>query len=38
MEMDMPKNKGAAGIGTSAVPKENRTPTLEQQGDAKDYL
>lgn len=29
---DTPKNKGAAGIGTSAVPKTNRTPTLADIG------
>jgi hypothetical protein len=27
-----PKNKGAAGIGKSVVPKENRTPTRAEQG------
>ena len=32
MLKDAPKNTGAAGIGTSAVPKENRTPTLADLG------
>ena len=27
-----PRNEGAKGIGTSAVPKENHTPTLAQLG------
>ena len=29
---ETPKNKGAMGIGTSAVPKENHTPTLADMG------
>lgn len=31
----MPKNEGAKGVGTSAVPKKNHTPTLAQQGISK---
>lgn len=32
----MPKNEGAKGIGTSAVPIENRTPTLADLGIDKE--
>lgn len=32
MLKDSPRNEGAKGIGTSAVPKENRTPTLNDLG------
>jgi hypothetical protein len=32
MLREQPKNEGAMGVGTSAVPKEDRTPTVADAG------